>query len=1445
MATRIRTQFPTILDQEYRVDIDDADYAGSVITVDTSQSGFSLRWDGETDQVVPGIMGSGCTLSILVNEDNESDIESFATDLISSEESRFTIAVYKITAGPTVSLYWCGFLVPDLGGFDDIGSAYFFTVKAVDGVARLKSVEYKDTTPTPDAPYGPSDFLQHLTRCLGQVNTLAYWGGSDVWLRTVVNWSESGMPAPAAGIDPLKYARVSGSVFAKMRNTTDDESYEFFSCFKVIEQLCLHFQARLMLSNGSWRFEQVRERMEENFFERRYSKTVSLLSSTALAGYDANIFQTGDNNRLRGGQFNYLPALSKVHVKYAHNTYINKIEGQDYRWQKNSNYSNMLYSVSGVTFDSDTFFKVSGVLNVNISVTYTKPWRAVFGVLLRLPEEPYRLKSITSISQVAPGVPIYGINRGPVTWDDTGGGFYYEISTQVITSANYKDSIPFSFWTPFIPSGEKGFEINFGALIWGEKVDLDPQVLTLNDWSFKNLVLTFNGLDTAANFEAERIYKSDNADTGNSDAQYIDSIFGHAVKAWTPTRIEVTNDLVTWTNTTATWDRGTETENQQFGQLLADTALAFRQKPVTTYTGTLMSAAIDAHDRIVFSDNSTWLLTRAEFNAALNQWSVEMLKTGITNSSGWTRLPYVTHFPLGGDIPTTFELVVAPGSGTGRISSQADRGRAALALLTGNYVSTNISAGAVTTIPVDLAIKGNAYGDGDLIAVVDPQSGEMIPFVVDGDQPAGATTINVVSKTIEVDIPIGAQVVYSPMNLLTEEGGDKQQVPPGTVQGEILRWNATDEVWEPYGAGTTDGHILTWDSTNGFQSEAPPAGGSVTSVGLSMPSGFGVSGSPVTTSGTLTVTTSLNGPLRGNGTGFTTGNTNLASEVTGTLPVANGGTGLAALGTASQLLRVNAGATALEYFTPTYLTGNQTITLSGDVSGSGATAITTTIGAGTVTLAKMENRATQTFIGRNTAGTGVPEELSVATAKTMLNLSGTNSGDQTITLTSDVTGSGTGTFATTIANNAVTDAKFRQSAALSVVGRSANSTGNVADIAAGTDGHVLRRSGTTLAFGTVATAGIADDAVTFDKVQNITDNRLLGRSAGSAGSMQEITIGSGLSLSSGTLSATGGGITGSGLTNRLAIWSGTSSITSDDHPLYWDGTNNYLGVGTASPAARVHIAVPTGTNDEGLRILGNLSGNLNTTISNANNASSSANNIVNIATGGSSAGDPVIQFSISGAVTWAVGIDNSDSDKFKISEGSTPGSSDRLIIASGGNTGIGTTVLTGRLNVAGSGTTNSTYALLVNNNSATTILSVRDDQRVGVLTTSPTQELHVNGDVIARQFMNTNAPPTISYSTGAGTSPTTGALEGGVNFVVLSFTTGTSPAANGDIFTITFNQSFPTAPIVVFSSRGTNTSTDITKFYVNNIGLNSFTMKANGTLSASTQYQFMIHIGGY
>lgn len=73
-----------------------------------------------------------------------------------------------------------------------------------------------------------------------------------------------------------------------------------------------------------------------------------------------------------------------------------------------------------------------------------------------------------------------------------------------------------------------------------------------------------------------------------------------------------------------------------------------------------------------------------------------------------------------------------------------------------------------------------------------------------------------------------------------------------------------------------------------------------------------------------------------------------------------------------------------------------------------------------------------------------------------------------------------------IADDAVTFAKIQNSAAsgLSVVGRSTNSAGDFAEINAANDFEVLRRNGTAVGFGTVSAAGLATDSVTTTKILN-------------------------------------------------------------------------------------------------------------------------------------------------------------------------------------------------------------------------------------------------------------------------------------------------------------------------------------------------------------------------
>lgn len=92
--------------------------------------------------------------------------------------------------------------------------------------------------------------------------------------------------------------------------------------------------------------------------------------------------------------------------------------------------------------------------------------------------------------------------------------------------------------------------------------------------------------------------------------------------------------------------------------------------------------------------------------------------------------------------------------------------------------------------------------------------------------------------------------------------------------------------------------------------------------------------------------------------------------------------------------------------------------------------------------------------------------------------------------------------------NNVSRAMLVNGSALSVIGVAANSSGAPSDISAvAASGAVLRESGNTIGFGTIATAGIANSAVTYAKIQNVSaTDKLLGRSTAGAGVVEEISL---------------------------------------------------------------------------------------------------------------------------------------------------------------------------------------------------------------------------------------------------------------------------------------------------------------------------------------------------
>lgn len=126
----------------------------------------------------------------------------------------------------------------------------------------------------------------------------------------------------------------------------------------------------------------------------------------------------------------------------------------------------------------------------------------------------------------------------------------------------------------------------------------------------------------------------------------------------------------------------------------------------------------------------------------------------------------------------------------------------------------------------------------------------------------------------------------------------------------------------------------------------------------------------------------------------------------------------------------------------------------------------TTIANNAVNNDKLADMGASTIKGNNAGSTGNPMDLSPSQVRTLLNVAYGANNYTHPNHTGEVTSTSDG--ATVIATNIVANNKIRQSVGLSVMGRSANTTGNIADIAAASDHQVLRRSGTSIGFGAIA-----------------------------------------------------------------------------------------------------------------------------------------------------------------------------------------------------------------------------------------------------------------------------------------------------------------------------------------------------------------------------------------
>lgn len=619
------------------------------------------------------------------------------------------------------------------------------------------------------------------------------------------------------------------------------------------------------------------------------------------------------------------------------------------------------------------------------------------------------------------------------------------------------------------------------------------------------------------------------------------------------------------------------------------------------------------------------------------------------------------------------------------------------------------------------------------------------------------------------------------------------------AEGDLLRRNNAGNL-DRIGIGT-NGQVLTSNGTNPVWA-TPSSSGTVTSVAATAPAaGFTISGSPITTSGTL---------------GFTLANDLAALE-------ALTGSGFA-VRTAHETWAQRYIQGTVDKITITNsdgIAGNPTATISatyvGQTSLTTLGTITTGVWSATdILFSAIQQIATSSILGRVTASTGDVEVLTGTQATTLLNvftsslkgLAPSSGGGTTNFLRADGTwaapsgGSGT-----------VTSVGLSLPSIFSVSGSPVTTAGTLTGSLATQTANTLfsgPSAGGAAAptFRAMVTADVPDTIITYAKIQNVTTtSRVLGRISGGAGVVEELTQANLYTL-----------LGMSGAATRPAIFTGTNTLTTSPRFL-WDNSNNLLTIlgtvaGTGSGNAWLNLNGNSALigNTEALRSSADITGNFIGGIYNTQNASGTAHSIFALSTGGASGGDPFLQFVVDGVGTTSMGIDNSDSDKFKITFSSTPG----------GNANAG----------------------LILTNEATPKLGINKD--------APIHPLDVSGVARSDQFrMGSNvwSGSNIAFGVGAGTGPALNSISGGNNGFQINFTTGTGPTTGGIIFTATYPTAFGSLTYVVKDGRGDpggiNYLNEAVKFNVDSAGNTTFVLKANGTLTASTQYAINFIIMGY
>ncbi len=316
--TRLVGEFQSDRGTYYKVSIIDTQSSTATeYDVEVAGNGFDLTYQTDTDDRFTGLIPSEVKFTMFVNDPFNSAKQSILDSIRTSEYKRWQLKIESSTNGTTYSLFWAGNLLNEINPEADESLPRQFTLTAICGLAALENIPFNEDIAY-DLNLAFTCYRYVFNSINTDINTDNNWATDDRFIRTMVDWTNSQIPRNNA-TDPLNNTRFIAATFAPVDNNGTRQPE---TAFKLLNQICKAFGARLYLSEGIWYFIQVNtyEEMDgADQFYRDYKKANNGSTHTPdfYGTIDLNTTEDGTNiTRLAGNKFDYLGILKQAKVSY-------------------------------------------------------------------------------------------------------------------------------------------------------------------------------------------------------------------------------------------------------------------------------------------------------------------------------------------------------------------------------------------------------------------------------------------------------------------------------------------------------------------------------------------------------------------------------------------------------------------------------------------------------------------------------------------------------------------------------------------------------------------------------------------------------------------------------------------------------------------------------------------------------------------------------------------------------------------------------------------------------------------------------------------------------------------------------------------------------------------------------------------------------------------------